>query len=228
MVCYNLSQGVILGLDVLISTCAVINMHDQSVMFRSPDPSVSPEYAYFVSIQTPETYLALSDDVTVLPREQKLVVVECSSMQSSPIAMAVQNVKSTAQFHIGVSNSILDTSYSCIRIMVSNRMAIPSALPKCLRLATIHSCNTANVASVGTISVSRKAKIDCYNHRRFIFFRFTDSGRLQISIDDQVPQDLPELDFSPKIDSRLSTQERDSSEQLFAPTQKSLPWTRLP
>ncbi len=79
IVCDNLSHDVILGLDVLISTRAVINMHEQSVMFRSPDPSVSPEYAYFVTVPTPETYLTLSEDVRILPREQKLVVVECTS-----------------------------------------------------------------------------------------------------------------------------------------------------
>ncbi len=67
IVCDSLSHDIILGLDILISTRAVIYMHEQSAMFRSPDPSVSPEYAYFVTIPTPQTYLIFSDDVTVLP-----------------------------------------------------------------------------------------------------------------------------------------------------------------
>ncbi len=55
IVCDDLSHDVIIGLDVLISTRAIIDMHAQTVFFRSPDPSVPPEEAYFVTTPTPET-----------------------------------------------------------------------------------------------------------------------------------------------------------------------------
>ncbi len=89
IVCDNLSLTFILGLDVHIGTHAVIKMHAKSLMFRLLDPSVSPEYAYFVTVPIPETYFTLSDDVIVLPREQKLVIVECTSKPASAIATAV-------------------------------------------------------------------------------------------------------------------------------------------
>ncbi len=60
----------------------------------------------FETVSAPESYFTLSSCATILPREQKIVVVECISNPASPIAMAVQHAKSTAQFHIGVSNSI--------------------------------------------------------------------------------------------------------------------------
>ncbi len=94
--------------------------------------------------------------------------------------------------------------------MVANPMAFPSALPKGLRPATIHSCNRANVVSAGTRNVSdRKANI----HFAAIPTEVSLSSASQIpddARDDQVPQASPELDLSPTIDSRLSTQERDS------------------
>lgn len=46
---------IILGMDILISTRAVINIHEQSVMFRSPDSSIAPECAFFEASPIPET-----------------------------------------------------------------------------------------------------------------------------------------------------------------------------
>ncbi len=53
IVCDDLSHDVIIGLDVLIRTRAIIDIHSQTVLFRSPDPSVPPEEAFFVTTRTP-------------------------------------------------------------------------------------------------------------------------------------------------------------------------------
>ncbi len=132
---------------------------------------------------------------------------------ASPIAMAVQHVKSTAQFHIGVTNSILDTSQSCVRIIVANPMAVPSELPKGLRLATLHSCTTASVVSVGTIQVSdRKASLDFDDVPADVSLPSASHVPDDASfiLDEQVTQPSTEPDFSAIIDSRLSAEERDS------------------
>ncbi len=69
-------------------------MHAQTVLFRSPDPSVPPEEAYFVTTPTPETYLTLSDDVTIHPREQRFVVPRFTSTPDSSLVIAQQHVRS--------------------------------------------------------------------------------------------------------------------------------------
>lgn len=59
IVCEHLSHDIIIGLDFLISTQALIDMHGKVFLFQSPDPPVPAELVYFVIMPTAEQYLTL-------------------------------------------------------------------------------------------------------------------------------------------------------------------------
>lgn len=162
-VCSSLAYDVIVGLDILLSTRAIIDLHNQSVTFRSPGPSLPPETEYFISLPNPPSFLRLSKDVTMNSREQRFIDV----MFSTP------NVPQASQQYIVEPLPFLASQYSLMlpkgivptvpqdskgfqhhRIFITNPTNAPIQLSRSTRLASVSAIFSENMNAVGILSIS--------------------------------------------------------------------------
>ena len=164
-VCPNLTHNIIIGLDILLSTRALIDLHEQSITFRSPDPSVSPQTTYFVTTPTPPNHLTIAKDITINPRQQHLVDVCCQGLPGNH----PDNGGSTRAYFIedtpvfsserpvivarGIAEVDLSLSPHC-RILITNPTNASVSLIKGYHIANITPFDISSVSRVGTLHIA--------------------------------------------------------------------------
>lgn len=165
LVCPNRTHNIIIGLDILLSTRALIDLHEQSIIFRSPDPSVSPQTTYFLTTPTPRNHLIVAKDITINPRQQHLVDVCCQGLtgnhsdsgggtracfiEVTPVFTSDRPVIMAR----GIAEVDLSLSPHC-RILVTNPTNSSVSLIKGFHIATITPFDISSASMVGTLNIA--------------------------------------------------------------------------